>query len=115
MKKERQIKRKIKLEETKQKILAKEGRIKRNRDRIQHTKQDVPKQRKKILRTSRGRMSEVIPTTGRERGKKIYEQNMGTGYHEKKAEWINNMETELQMLKESRNVNIHADALKSTF
>ena len=33
--------------------------------------------------------------------------------HNKKAEWINNMETELRTLEEGSKVNIHADALKS--
>ena len=34
--------------------------------------------------------------------------------HNKKAEWINNMETDLQMLEEGPQVNIHPDALKAT-
>ena len=39
---------------------------------------------------------------------KIWKQK----YHNKKAEWINNMETELQMLEKSPQVNIHLDTLK---
>ena len=67
---------------TNQKILVKEG----IQDQAIHTKQDVPKQRKKILTTSRGRMDKAIPTTGCERGKHILEQNMGMESHNKKAE-----------------------------
>ena len=47
-------------------------------DQIIQTKQDFPKQRKKILPTSRRRMDEDIPVTGCERSQKILEQNMGT-------------------------------------
>ena len=47
-------------------------------DKTIKTKQNVPKQRKKILPTITGRMGEAIPSTGCEIGKKILEQNMGT-------------------------------------
>ena len=53
----------------------------------------------------------MLSTTGCERGKKILGQNMGTL---KKAEWINNMETELGMLKEGHQVNMHLNELKAT-
>ena len=41
-------------------------------------KQDILKQQKKILLTSRGRMGEDILRTGCEGGKEILEQYMGT-------------------------------------
>ena len=43
----------VQLEEINQKVLAKEGRLKRYRPRVKkiQTKQDIPKQRKKILST----------------------------------------------------------------
>ena len=47
-------------------------------DQTIQTKQDILKQRKKILPTSWGRMGENVPVTGRERGKKILEENMRT-------------------------------------
>ena len=56
--------------------MAKEGRQRQNQ--TTHTKQDVPKQRKKILPTSRGEMGEDIPTTGCEKSKKILKQDIGT-------------------------------------
>ena len=34
--------------------------------------------------------------------------------HNENAEWINNMETELQRLEEGSQVNIHPDGLKAT-
>ena len=57
-------------------------------------------------------MDEAIQTTGCERDKKVLEQNMGTKRF-KKVKWIN-IETELQMLKESPQVNIHSDGIKAT-
>ena len=46
-------------------------------DKTTLTKQDVPKQRKKILLKSGGRMGEDLPATGCERGKNILEQDIG--------------------------------------
>ena len=74
------------------------------------TKQGVPKQRKKL--TIRGKMGEAISTTGRERDKKILEQNMGKIIIKKPN---GNMETKLRMLEESPQVNIHPNALEATF
>ena len=34
--------------------------------------------------------------------------------HNKKVEWINNKETELRMLEEGTQVNIHLDGFKAT-
>ena len=54
-------------------------------------------------------MGKAISTTGCERSK-IWEQKD----HNKKAEWINNIETELRMLEEGSQVNIYPDGLKAT-
>ena len=47
------------------------------------------------------------------------QKDFGTKYENgkiiiKKAEWINNMETELRMLEEGSQGNIHLDTLKAT-
>ena len=68
-----QQKRQVQLEETNQKIMVKEGRLKRYRDRTKPYKQNW-----KTLPTSRGRMGEDIPDTGCKRGQNILEQNLGT-------------------------------------
>ena len=60
-------------EKTNQKVLAKEERLKGNRDKtnkIIQTKQDIPKLRKKILSASRRRMGENISATGCDEGRK---------------------------------------------
>ena len=79
--KERQLERKLKLEKTKQKILAKEGRLKRYRDK---TKQNIlnrtfqKNERKFYQQVGGGGMGEEISTTGWEIGKKILVQDMET-------------------------------------
>ena len=42
------------------------------------TKQDIPKQQKKILSTTRRAWYKNMPTTGRQRGRKFLEENMAT-------------------------------------
>ena len=79
-----------------------------------HTKQYIPKQRKKILPASRGRIGEDIPTTGCEGDKKCWSKIWERRVNYKKAEWINNMEKELQILEEDHKVDIHLDSLKAT-
>ena len=59
-----QIKQSIQLKEINQKILAKEGRLRRYRDRINNAlKTEHSKTITKILPQFRGRMHEDIPTT----------------------------------------------------
>ena len=83
--------------------------------RQNQTKQDVPKQRKKFYQQLGGEwvMSCQQPDVREARRfwSKIWERND----HDKKAEWINNMETELRMLEEDPQVNTHPDGLKTTF
>ena len=74
--KARQLKRKVQLDETNHKVLATK-KIPRQDQTIQ-TKQDIPKQLKKILPTSIEVMGEDISPIRCERGKMIFEQNMET-------------------------------------
>ena len=85
----------IKLEEINLKFLAKEGRLKRYRQRVtkMQIKQDIPKQRKKILSTSGRRWHENIPTTRCNRNRTILDWQ--SRKHNEKAEWINNITKEL--------------------
>ena len=61
-------------------------------------------------------MGEEVLATECEQGKakrfwsKIWERKD----HNKEAEWINNMETELRILEEGPQVEIHLDAFKAT-
>ena len=78
------------------------------------TKQDIPKQWKKILRESRGRMDEDISTTRCKGSKRIFYQNMGAGVHDRKVEWLNNMDKELLRFEESPNTKIHFHSITAT-
>ena len=74
---------------TNQKILAKERRLKRYRDKAKQYNQNRTLQNnEKILPAVWGKMGEAILTTGCERGKKILEQNMGTERSLQKS-WMN--------------------------
>ena len=59
--------------------MAKDGRLKRFQDRIKiQIKMEIPKQQKKVLPASKGRMQEDRLTTGQQGNKTILEQNMAT-------------------------------------
>ena len=112
-----QLEPKIKLEKTNQKNTDERRKSKKipRQDQTIQTKQKVPKLRKKIPPTIRGRMGAALQRTGCDRGKQILEQNKGRKkLTKKKTEWINNMETELRKLEESPQVNIHPDGLEAT-
>ena len=59
-------------------------------------------------------MGEAIPATGCKSGKRFWSKIWERKDHNKKAEWTNNMETELRILEEGPQVNIHTDGLKAT-
>ena len=79
--------RQLQLEETNQKYWRKKEHktIPRQNQTI-HTKQDFPKQQKKILPTIRGRMGEDITASGCEWGKKIWSKIWERKYYNKNAE-----------------------------
>ena len=77
------------------------------------TKQDIPKQRKKIISATRRAWRKNLLTTGCQRNRTILQKNMATKKHEK-AEWINNMTRELEGLEEGLKAEIHIDLLKKT-
>ena len=60
------------------------------------TKQETPKELKKIQSTTGRRWHENIPTTRCKRNPTILDWNMATKKHNEKVEWINNMTRELE-------------------
>ena len=90
-KKEKSIREKnnCKLEEINQKVLAKEGRLKRYRQRVkQQTKQDIPKKKKRKENSLNNweDTAQKHTTTGCKRNRTILEKNMATKKHNRKAE-----------------------------
>ena len=78
------------------------------------TKQDFPKQWKKILPAIRREWRENIPTTWCQRNRTILDENMATKKHNVKTEWINNMTRELEGLEEGPKAEINIELLKKT-
>ena len=107
----------IKLEEINQKVLAKEGRLERYRQRVKQYRQN---------RTFQNNERKFHQQLGRN-DNKIYKQldaketqrfwtkiPQPKKKHKEKAEWINNMTSELKGLEEVSKAEIHTDLLKTT-
>ena len=78
------------------------------------TKQNIPKQRKKILSKTGSRWHENISTTRCQENRTILDKNIATKIHNEKTEWINNMAREHEGFEESLKVEIHIDLHKMT-
>ena len=110
-----QQKGKVQLGETNKKKLAKAGRLQRYRDRTKQYKQNRAFQNneRKFYQKVVGRVGEDKPYNGCERCKKFLCKIRQPKDHNIKAQWINNVETELQMLEGDPEAEIHLDALKA--
>ena len=73
------------------------------------TKQDIPKRGKKILPTTGRRWRKNIPTSGCKSNRIILEKIWQPIEHNGQAEWINNMNKELEGLEESPKAELHID------
>ena len=113
--KEQQLEWKIKLEKTKQKIPAKEGRIKRYLDKTKQFTQNRTFQNndRKFYQQAVGEWAKTYKQPNVKEAR-FWSKTWEWKDHNKKAEWMNSMETELWTLEEGPLVNIHSDALKWT-
>ena len=110
----------IKLEEINQKVLAKEGRLKRYRQRVKQYR------RNRTFQNNERKFYQQM-----EDEHKIYQQPDGKEIkrfwtkiwqpkkkkkkkHNEKAEWINKMTRELERVEEGPKAQIHTDLLKTT-
>ena len=103
----------IQLKKINRKVLAKEGRLKRYRQRVKQYRQNrtFQKQRKKILSTT-GRTKTFQQPDAKETerfGTKIWQPK-----NNEEAEWKNNMTRELEGFEEGPKAEIHIDFLKTT-
>ena len=79
------------------------------------TKQDIPKQRKKILSTIGRDLLENIPTNRYKRNRTILDKKIWQPKeHNENAEWINNIIRELDGLDEGPEMETHVDLLRTT-
>ena len=105
----------MQLEEIKQKVLAKEGRLKRYRQRVKHYRQNrtLQNNERKFYQQLGGDDTKTYQqpdATETERfWIRIWQQK-----HNEKAEWINHMTRELEELEEGLKAEIHIDLLKTT-
>ena len=107
----------VKLEEINQKILAKEGRLKRYRQRIKQYSQNRTFQNneRKFHQQLGGHDTKNLPTTRRQRNRTILDENIATKiWHNVKAEWINNMTRELEGLEEGPKAEINIELIIKT-
>ena len=78
-----------------------------------HTKQDIPKQRKKINceEMNRKHINNWMQKKANDFGKKLWHQRKDNG----KAEWIKNMTKELEGPEKGPKAEMHIDLHKSKF
>ena len=103
-------------DKTNQKILAKEGRLKRYRDKTKQYRQNrmFQNNEKKFYRQFGGEWAKPYQQAVAREAKRFWSKIWERKDHNEKAEWINNMETELQMFEEGPQVNIRPDVLRAT-
>ena len=105
----------IQLEEINQKVLVKEGRLKRYQQRVNNT--DKTGHSKTTKENSINNLEEMtLKHTNNQMQKKPndFRLKYGSQKHNEKAEWINNMARELEGLEEGPKVEIHINLLKTT-
>ena len=90
----------IQLEEINQKVLAKEGRLKRYRQRVKQYKQNRTFQNNERKFYQHMEWHENIPTTGCQRYRTILDKNMATKKYNERAEWVNNITRKLEGLED---------------
>ena len=94
------------------KILAKEGRLKRYQNKAKQNRQNRTFQNNEKKSTNNQAKPYQQPDS--REAKRFWSKIWEWKDHNKKAEWITNMETELRMLVGPQ-VNIHPDGVKATF
>ena len=107
----RQLERKVQLEETNQKVVVKEGRLKRYRDRTKQYRQNRTFQNseRKFYQPVSGEQAKTYQQLDEKEEKRFWSKIWERKDHNKKAEYINNMETELRILEEGPKVEIHLE------
>ena len=106
----------VQLEEIKQKVLAKEGILKRYRQRVKQYRQNRAFQnnkRKFYLQLGGHDTKTYLQPDARE-NERFWTKIWQPKKHNKKAERINDMKRELEGLEEGPKVKIHIESLKKT-
>ena len=106
----------IKLEEINQKVLAKEGRLKRYRQRVKQYRQNRTFQNneRKFYQQWGGNDNKIYQQPDAKETQRFWTKKWQPKKHNEKAEWINDVTREQEGLKECPKVEIHTDLFKTT-
>ena len=110
-----QLKQKIHLEEINQKVLAKEARLKRYRDRIKQYRQNRTFQNneRKFYPQVGGKITKINPQLNSSEAKQFWSKIWEPRDHSRTTKWINRKK-EMRGLEESPKINKHLDSLRAT-
>ena len=106
----------IQLEEIYQKVLAKEGRLKRYRQRVKQYRQNRTFQNneRKFYQQLGGDDNKTYQQPNGKETERFWTKIWQPKQHNEKAEWINHITRELEQLEEGPKAEIHTDLLKTT-
>ena len=106
----------IQLEEINQKVLAKEGRLKRYRQRVKQYRQNRTFQinGRKFYQQLGGDYNKTYQQLDAKETQRLWTKIWQPKTYNEKAEGINNMTRELEGLEEGLKAEIHSDLLKTT-
>ena len=106
----------VQLEEINQKVLAKEGRLKRYRQRVKQYRQNrtLQNNERKFYQQLGEDNSKTYQQPDAKEAELFWKEIWQPKEHNRKAEWLNNMSKELQGLEEGSKMEIYVDLLKTT-
>ena len=106
----------VQLEEINQKILAKEGRLKRYRQRVKQYRQNRTFQNneRKFYQKLGGDDSKTYQQPDAKETERFWAKIWESKKHNENADWINNIKRELDGLEEAPKMEIHVDLLRTT-
>ena len=106
----------VQLEEINQKVMAKEGKLKRYRQRVKQYRQNRTFQNneRKFYQQLRGSDTKTYQQPDIKETERFWTKIWQQKKHNENAEWINNITKELERLEEGPKTEIHIDLLKTT-
>ena len=106
----------VQLEEINQKVLAKEGSLKRYRQRVKQYRQNRTFQnnKRKFYQQLGGSDTKTYQQPDAKETERFWTKIWQLKKHKENAEWINNISRELEGLEEGPKMEIHIDLLKTT-
>ena len=106
----------VQLEEIHQKVLAKEGRLKRYRQRVEQYRQNRTFQNneRKFYQQLGGDDKQTHQQPNAKETERFWTKIWQPKQHNEKAEWINHITRELEQLEEGPKAEIHTDLLRTT-